>query len=42
MAAFKIVENRSEVLPTIKAFEEEMAKHDHNNCKVCEEKAFMT
>lgn len=39
---FKIVEDRAEVLPTIKMFERKLAEHDHTHCKVCSEKAFMT
>ena len=40
--AFEIVTKRTDILPTIKKFEEKMLKVDHIHCKVCKERAFMT
>lgn len=42
MSAFKIVERREDILPTIRDFEEQMEKTDHSHCRVCAERAFMT
>ena len=39
---FEIVTQKSEILPTIKKFEENLMKVDHAHCKVCKERAFMT
>ncbi len=39
---FKIVENKEGVLKAIKEFEAEMASVNHEHCKICKEKAFMT
>lgn len=42
LAAFRIVEKREDILPTIRHFEKHMEKLDHTHCKVCAERAFMT
>jgi len=39
---FKIVESQEEVVKAIKEFEKEMAGFNHEHCKICKEKAFMT
>ncbi len=39
---FEIVSRKKDILPTIRKFEEDLLKLDHNHCKVCREKAFMT
>lgn len=39
---FEIVTEKSDILPTIKKFEEDLMKVDHTHCKVCRERAFMT
>jgi uncharacterized protein (TIGR00730 family) len=42
LSVFKIVTKKKNVLPAIQHFEEELMKVDHEDCKVCKEKAFMT
>ena len=42
LSAFEIVSKPEEVLPTVKKFEEKLAKLDHTHCKICKERAFMT
>jgi uncharacterized protein (TIGR00730 family) len=42
MSVFEIVRKKDEVLPTIERFEKRLQKIDHTNCKVCEDRAFMT
>lgn len=42
LSAFRIVEKREDILPTIRDFEEQMEKADHTRCRVCAERAFMT
>lgn len=39
---FRIVENKKDVLKTIREFEEKLKQVDHEHCKVCAEGAFMT
>lgn len=39
---FEIVTEKSQILPTIKKFEESLLKVDHAHCRVCRERAFMT
>jgi uncharacterized protein (TIGR00725 family) len=40
--AFEIVETKDEIIPTIRKFEKKLSAIDHEHCKVCKEKAFMT
>jgi hypothetical protein len=41
---FKIVEDREEVLPTIRKFEKKLQEHDHSKCRICKGKecAYLT
>ena len=39
---FEIVESKAEVMPAIRKFEHLLSKIDHEHCKVCKERAFMT
>lgn len=42
LSVFEICENTSQVLPTIKKFEEKLSKIDHSkHCTVCVDKAFL-
>lgn len=42
MDAFRIVSKREDMIPAIKKLEKMLESHDHEKCKVCSEKAFMT
>ena len=42
LKVFKIVENDEEMFKAISEFEEEIASFDHDHCKFCSDKAFMT
>jgi uncharacterized protein (TIGR00725 family) len=42
LSVFEIVERKGDVLPTINKFEKKLMEVDHEHCKVCKEKAFMT
>jgi hypothetical protein len=39
---FSVVENKEEILEAIVRFEKKMERLDHEHCKVCKERAFMT
>lgn len=39
---FEIVETKEEILEAIARFEKKMGQLDHEHCKVCKERAFMT
>ncbi len=40
--AFRIVDKKADVFPTIQSLEKELSQIDHSHCQVCKEKEFMT
>lgn len=42
LRVFKIVDKETEIIPTLIEFEKEMTGFDHNHCRICKDKAFMT
>lgn len=39
---FKIVDKKEDIMPAIRQFEKQLSQLDHEHCKICAEKAFMT